>query len=102
MVWVSSASIPNLAKLQLDVTTTAAVDLAAKKTVRKLDLTPATMKSGVQRPAVLDRGGCRLASVAAAEEMAVAEKVSAMPQAAAVMKVTVAVAVAVRRSRRPL
>ena len=98
MVWVSSASIPNLAKVQLDVTTTAALDLAAKKTVRKLDLTPATMKNGVQRPAVLDRGGWL---VAAAEEMAVAEEVSAMPQAAAVMKVTVAVAVAVRRSHRP-
>ena len=98
MVWVRSASIPNLAKLQLDVTTTAAVDLAAKKTVRKLDLTPATMKNGVQRPAVLDPGGWL---VAAAKEMVVAEEVSAMPQAAAVMMVTVAVAVAVRRSRRP-
>ena len=98
MVWVSSASIPNLAKLQLDVTTTAALDLAAKKSVRKLDLTPATMKNGVQRPAVLAPGGWL---VAAAEEMAVAEEVSAMPQAAAVMKVTVVVAVAVRRSRRP-
>ena len=31
MVWVRSASIPNLAKLQLDVTTTAAINLAAKK-----------------------------------------------------------------------
>ena len=97
MVWVRSASIPNLAKLQLDVTTTAAVDLAAKKTVRKLDVTPATMKNGVQRPAVLNPGGWL---VAAAEEMAVAEEVSVMPQAAAVMKLTVAVVVAVR-SRRP-
>ena len=62
------------------------VDLAANKTVRKLDVTPATMKNGVQRPAVLNPGGWL---VAAAEEMAVAEEVSAIPQAAAVMKVTV-------------
>jgi len=77
----------------------AAVKVAVRASVEMVETTAAVIGDGVQRPAVLVPGGWL---VAAAEEMlAVAEEVSAMPQAAAVMKVTVAVAVAVRRSHRP-
>ena len=49
---------------------TAAVDMAAKTTPRTVELAPAVMRDGVQRPAVLGLGWRQ---VAALEEMSTAE-----------------------------
>jgi hypothetical protein len=54
---------------------TAAVDLAAKTTPRTVELAPAVMRDGVQRPAVLGLGWWQVASAAA---MTGSEAASAM------------------------
>ena len=61
---------------------TAAVDLAAKKIPRTVELAPAVMRDYVQRPAVLGLGWWQ---VAAAAEMTGSEAASAMAEAVAVM-----------------
>ena len=61
---------------------TAAVDLAAKRAPRTVELAPAVMRDGVQRPAVLGLGWWQVASAA---EMTVAEATAAMAEAVAVM-----------------
>ena len=76
---------------------TAAVDLAAKTTPRTLELAPAVMRDGVQRPAVL---AIRWREVASAAEKRAAEAASAMAEAVAVMVVAATAAVAGRRSRQ--
>ena len=68
---------------------TAAVDLVAKTTERTVELAPAVMRDGVQRPAVLGLGWWQVAS---AVEMAAAEAASAMAEAVAVMVQVSAVA----------
>jgi len=74
---------------------TAAVDLVAKTTERTVELAPAVMRDGVQRPAVLGLGWWQVASAAA---MTGSEAASAMAEAVAVMVVASATALAVRRS----
>ena len=75
----------------------AAVKVAVRASVEMVETTAAVIGDGVQRPAVLAFGWRQLASAA---EKRAAEAASAMAEVA-VMKVTVAVAVAVRRSHRP-
>ena len=74
---------------------TAAVDLVAKTTERTVELAPAVMRDGVQRPAVLGLGWWQVASAAA---MTGSEAASAMAEAVAVMVVASATALAVGRS----
>ena len=73
----------------------AAVDLAAKTAPKTVELAPAVMRYGVQRPAVL---GLRWRQVASAAEKRAAEAASAMAEAEVVMVVPVVVVAAVRRS----
>ena len=76
-------SISNLVKVQQKaVAVTAAVDLAAKKIPRTVELAPAVMRDYVQRPAVLGLGWWQ---VAAAAEMTGSEAALAMAEAVAVM-----------------
>jgi hypothetical protein len=74
---------------------TAAVDLAAKKIPRTVELAPAVMRDYVQRPAVLGLGWWQ---VAAAAEMTGSEAASAMAEAVAVMVAAAVAAAVVRRS----
>ena len=65
------------------------MDLAAKTTPRPVELAPAVMRDGVQRPAVLGFGWWQVASAAA---MTGLEAASAMAEAVAVMVEAAAVA----------